>query len=311
MPFVINDVTYAGEAASGFIVKSLTGSDTINKGLVYVKDGIKKKFTIPRMVVADLIQDPAPTPTSQGTATVDAQVLDPEEWLIYMEFNPRDFEDHWAALQLSPDLLDRTLPTTAESVLVQEVLKIHANHIESILWRGDVDLSNSLKYFDGFVRKMVESAATKKVASPAVLDTSNIFTKMEAGYALIPDALKYDTDVKYMVNYKTADVFRKAQQNQTYKGVDVTSGGIYSFNGKGVEICAGLPDDTFVVAKGRPDPTSNLWVGMNSIGDETKIQLARLQANSELFFIKLMMKADVNFGFGEEVVIHTTVAARD
>ena len=40
MSFVINDTTYAGEVASQFIVKALTGADTINGGHVYAKDGI-------------------------------------------------------------------------------------------------------------------------------------------------------------------------------------------------------------------------------------------------------------------------------
>ena len=69
MSYVINDTTYAGEVASQFIVKSLTGADTIAGGHVYVKDGIKKKFTIPRFDsnYEDLIQDRAATPTSSGS----------------------------------------------------------------------------------------------------------------------------------------------------------------------------------------------------------------------------------------------------
>ena len=39
---VINDTTYAGEVASQFLVKAITGADTISGGHVYVKDGIKK-----------------------------------------------------------------------------------------------------------------------------------------------------------------------------------------------------------------------------------------------------------------------------
>lgn len=72
--FVINDTTYAGEAASQFIIKSITGAVTVNGGHVYVKDGIKKKFTIPRWDAdyEDFIQDRAATPTSKGSFTVDA-----------------------------------------------------------------------------------------------------------------------------------------------------------------------------------------------------------------------------------------------
>jgi len=46
--FVISDTTYAGEAASTFIVKAITSNETVQGGHIYVKDGIKKKFIIQR-----------------------------------------------------------------------------------------------------------------------------------------------------------------------------------------------------------------------------------------------------------------------
>ena len=122
---VINDTTYAGEVASQFLVKAITGADTISGGHVYVKDGIKKKYTIPRWDsnYEDFIQDRQATPISKGSWTVDGKVLDPQDFMIYTEFNPRDFEDHWFAVQLNPKLIDRALPATVESVMVQEAMK--------------------------------------------------------------------------------------------------------------------------------------------------------------------------------------------
>ena len=38
--------------------------------------------------------------------------------------------------------------------------------------------------------------------------------------------------------------------------------------------------------------------------DENKIQLERLQANSELWFIKMLVKADVQIGWNEETVYY-------
>ncbi|WP_315823011.1 hypothetical protein [Paraflavitalea speifideaquila] len=39
----ITDTTYAGEAASYMITKAVVGADTIEKGCIYVEDGIKRK----------------------------------------------------------------------------------------------------------------------------------------------------------------------------------------------------------------------------------------------------------------------------
>lgn len=174
--FVINDTTYAGEAASQFIVKAITGADTINGGNVYVKDGIKKKFTIPRWdaTYTDFIQDRAATPVSKGSAVIDGQVLDPEDYMIYYEFNPRDFEDHWFATQLDDTLIDRALPLSVESVVVQEILKRHAKYFNQIMWSGDTTRSDIFKYFDGFLKKAKSAADTVVVASPTTLTAANI-----------------------------------------------------------------------------------------------------------------------------------------
>jgi len=56
-----------------------------------------------------------------------------------------------------------------------------------------------------------------------------------------------------------------------------------------------------LIAKGKADMDSNMWVGMNSVDDVT-LQMEKLQANSELYFLKLNMKLDCQFGWNAEVV---------
>ena len=309
MSYVINDTTYAGEVASQFIVKSLTGADTIAGGHVYVKDGIKKKFTIPRFDsnYEDLIQDRAATPTSSGSFTVDGKVLEPEDYAIYVEFNPRDFEDHWYTTQQNDNLIDRALPYTVESVMVQEVMKRHSKFLNKLLWNGDKSkTSTKMKYIDGFIAKAMADSDTIDVLSPTTLSAANIIAEFEKGYLLIPAALKYDPQVKFYVSYATYDFYVTAQIAQTYKGVDVTSAGVPKYKGKEVVPVADFPNDVFMIAKGLPTMESNLWVGMNSTADEG-LKVAQLQANSELYFVKCLMKLDVQIGWGDETVLYGTI----
>jgi len=303
--FVINDTTYAGEAASQFIVKALTGADTINGGHVYVKDGIKKKFTIPRWDAnyEDFIQDRKATPVSKGSANVDGQVLNPEDYMIYTEFNPRDYEDHWFATQLNDTLIDRSLPYSVESVVVQEVLKRHAKYFNKLIWNADTSLTNIYKYFDGFLKKAKGGTTTNVVSSPVTLTKDNIQAELDRGYDKLPAEVRYDPDMKYYVSYATWDLYEKSQTGQTYKGVDITQSGKDTFRGKKVVKIADFPDNTYFIAKGKPTMESNLWIGLNSVADEG-LQLQRLQANSELFFIKMLMKADVQIGWHNETVYY-------
>lgn len=305
--FAINDTTYAGEAAAGFIVKAITGADTIQGGHVYVKDGIKKKFTIPRWDAnyEDLIQDRQATPTSAGGFDVDGKVLDPQDYMIYTEFNPRDFEDHWEAVRLNATLIDRSLPVSVESVTVQEVLKRHSKYLNRAMWISDTTTTGKYKYYDGFVKKVLDSTDYISVGSGnyAALTSSNIVAKMKLGYDAIPDALKYDPTMKFFMNYTTFNMYDEAQKNQTYKGVDFTQVARDEFYGRKVVRIADMPDNTIMIAKGTATMESNLWLGMNSVQD-ANIQLMRLQNNSELFFLKMLMKVDVQIGWTSEVVMY-------
>ncbi len=303
--FVISDTTYAGEAASQFIVKAITGADTIAGGHCYVKDGIKKEYTIPRWDsdYNTLIQDRQATPTSQGSFTVDGKALDLEDYMLYTEFNPRDFEDHWMATQLNQTLIDRALPYSAESVVVQEVLKRHAKYFNKLIWNGDQSLSTNMKYINGWITKALASSSTIDVGSYAALTKSNVVAKFKAGYDLLDDALKYDPSVKIFCNYTTFNYYDEAQKDQTYKGVDFTQIGRDEFYGRKVVKIADMPDNCFFFAKGSATMESNLWVGMNSTQD-AQLQLQRLQANSELWFIKMLCKADVQVGWNEETVLY-------
>jgi hypothetical protein len=302
---VISDTTYAGEVASQFIVKAITGADTVEGGHVYIKDGIKKAYTIPRFDAnyEDFIQDRQATPTSKGTFTIDGVKLNPQDYMIYAEFNPRDFEDHWYATQLNATLIDRALPYSAESVIVQEVLKRHAKYFNKALWNNDMSTNGIYKYFNGFLTNAKNNGATNVVASPVTLTASNIQGEFLRGYSMLPDSIRYDPSTKYFCSYATWDLYETSQINQTYKGVDITTVGRDMFKGRKVCKIADFPDNTYFIAKGMATPESNLWVGLNSIADEG-LQLSKLQANSEIWFIKMLMKADVQIGWNSETVYY-------
>lgn len=307
MSLVINDVSHSGTVASQFIVPAITGADTVQGGHVYVKDNIKKKFTIPRYELGNIIQDRVPTPTSSvGTQTVDGKVLDPQDYMIYFEFNPRDFEDHWYSEQLRQELIDRRLPVTVENVVLQETLKTHIAYFDRAIWQGSISGGTApYNKFDGIITKAIADATVLDVGTPTTLTNSNINTEFQKGHALIPNSLKFDPMLKYFVSYKTADLWREFQQNQANKGVDVTSAGIMQINGKRIVPIAGFPDDKYIIAKGSADMSSNLWVGINSNSDETNIRMDFVAKNSELMFVKVLMKADTQIGFGKELVLYS------
>lgn len=305
MSLQIADVSYAGEAASSFIVKSVVGNEIVQGGHAYVKDGIKKEFTIPRFTVENVIQDRQATPVSpQGSSKVDGRKLVPADYMLYDEFNPRDFEDHWFATQLNPTLIDRRLPVTVESVIIQEYLKQHNKFLGKAILMSNTAGAKPYAYFNGLITRAIADAEVPKVASPVVLTVENIAGAFRATLNRVAADVLYDSSLKFFVSYKTAQLWEEAQQNAGFKGVDPTLAGLNRFSGRTIVPLFGMPDNTIMLGKGTADMTSNLWVGMNSVDDAT-VQFAKLQANSELYFIKMNMKVDANYGFGAELALYT------
>lgn len=330
---VINDETYAGTVASYMLTRAVIGADTIEKGCIYVEDGIKKKRTIPRIEVSNFMQRRAATPTSKGTVTVDGRVLEPRDLMLYYEFNPRDYEQHWYAEQLKPKLLDRDLPQTAEAYMIMLQMKRLNQFFEYAIWRsriqydplgdnvdpvskGDTATVDGIStqdffYFDGLIKKLLDSADTIDVPGAVALTVANVRDKLQATYALVPSALlfKYGKGgLRFFVSYSTQKLYEQALREDTYKNQDTTEKGVNRWNGYDIEPLAGIPDNTIIAVIAKPDIDSNLWLGINSTEDN-QLQLQRLQNNSELFFIKGLFKMDTQAGFPDQIVLYTTLIA--
>lgn len=333
---VITDTTYAGEAASQFIMRPVIGMDTVQKGAAHVQDGIKKKYTIPRIDVTNFIQKRAATPQSQGTMTVDGKVIQPLDLMLYIEFNPRDYEAHWQAVNLSPKLLDRELPPTAEEFTMIQTMNRLNEFFEMATWRSRIQFDPSgaavtpaskgqdagdsaYFYFDGLLKKLLDATDTIKVSSPGVLisgatagGNENIGDALQRIYKLVPKAIlfKYGAKgLKFHVSYATQQVYEDFLTTQQFKNNDTTEKGINRYKGYDVVPLAGMPDNTIVACVSSPDIDSNTWIGCNSSADEEALMLARLQANSELYFIKGLFKMDTQIGFPDFVVLYTSITA--
>ena len=325
MSLIINDTQYSGTFASYFWLPATFGMDTIQKGAVYVKDGIKKKHTIGRIDLANPLQPRKATPTSNaqnGKFTIDGRSLEPQDHMFYTEFNPRDFEEHWLAEQLSPTLLARELPVSAENYMMQMALNRTFEVVETEIWMGSTTYAaeagdegkGQLMFMDGFMKKFVNDSDIYQVENPVALTTSNILDKMTAlinlvaknNKALISKASQWQR-MKFFVSINTAVLYQDALVvGTTFKGLNTMEAGIKPWKGYDVVPLAGFPDDTILFCEGLPDTSSNLYVGMNSTEDNN-LQLMRLQNNSELFFLKGLMKFDVQYGFSKQVFLYTTL----
>lgn len=333
MSLIISDTSYAGTFASYFWLPATFSMDTVEKGIVYVDDGIKKSKTIGTVDFSNPLQQRTATPTTGGTFTIAGRVLTPQDVMVYAEFNPRDFEQHWLAEELSPTLLARELPVTAENYMMQIGLDRAMEQNENGLWMGSTTYTaaigssgnGQIKFYDGFLKKMVNDSAVLKVASPLPLSAAassvsvyNIADAFDAlltlcatnKKALLSSSKRYDR-MKFLVSIGTEQIYQTfLTTTLTFKGNNTTEAGINKYKGYSVVPLAGLADDTIVFTNSTDGPESNLHVGMNSTEDNT-LELMRLQNNSELYFLKGLMKYDVQYGWANQVFLFTTLVSSD
>lgn len=328
----IQDTAWSGPAASYMITRAVVGADTIEKGCIYVEDGIRKKKTIPRVEVSNFIQRRAATPTSQGAVTVDGRVLTPQDLMLYYEFNPRDYEAHFYAEQLQPKLLGRELPVTAENFMMIQTMKrlneffenaIHRSRIQFApdgaavdpTTKGEVAGAADYFYFDGLIKKLLDTVGTSDaclpVSTPVALTTANIRDEFTRALNLVPKALlgKFGKGgLKFVVSYADFLKYGEALRTDAYKNIRSDEKAYSQYRGYEIETVAGLPENTFYLAIQKPDIDSNTWLGINSTEDN-QLQLQRLQNNSELFFVKGLFKMDTQIGFPDQFVLYTTLTA--
>lgn len=329
----ITDTTYAGEFYNIFLSKILLGFETAAKGLVKIETGIKKKKTIGLLTVDGFIQASQDPPVYGGEVDVDGRVLEPLEVMGYMEASPSKFEDHWLAVQMNPALLDRALPVSFESAVLDRTGQLTSNWIERIFWQGDYDAvaiaaavagglapgDSNLIFFDGIIKVTFDSIpAINKIttalpvgAEAAVLSAANIkakFDQLKAKIMASADgpAAYNDPNFVFIVNYKTGSLYGDAIKAQANKGDDFTGRGNRTYDGKRIVEVAGQHDDTIWAGVATRDNSSQLWLGANEADEWTKFQVAKLQANSEKIFVKMLTKLCTQIALPEQVWLYTT-----
>lgn len=326
----VQEAVYAGEAAEFFLLRPVVEMDTYEKGCISLIDGIKKQHTIDRLEVSNFIQDPAATPTSQGSILVDYKQLVPQRFDLYMEFNPHDFEVSFFAPELQKLLLDRQLPPTAQNFLILQLMRRVNQYYEYSIWQQRLAYApggsettppalisatnnSNFYYFDGLIKKALDDANTIQVPSPVALTALNIRSKFEQAIELVPQALlaKYGAmGLRVLVSNVDWLKYNEALRTDAFKNQNTTEASQDKWNGYDVVRCAGIPENTFFMCLANPNPQSgNAFIGVNEFTDKDNLKIAQTVAASDLWFVRGIQKVDVNWGFTDQLVMYTTLTA--
>lgn len=336
--------TYSGEVLEDLLVYTAQGNDTFAEGLIHIKSGVQKRYVLPHIELGEIIQDNKPTPTSaEGGATEDGfnqytfseRYLDLQDFMVYLEFNPRDFEEYWKPFQPDGQLLFRDLDPKVQSKMLHLLIDKKDQYIGDSIWcarKGGVDAkitcpdgatvlggksaAGSMKYFDGAIARILDNLTTtdknELAGGQAILagDTElttgeQVETALYTMWRACPKKLRKHSNLKFVMGWDLWDLYDEYLTRKEVKYVENADINKRRFKGKSIVVINGVPEHTIVLGKFNSGMDSNLWMGVDYATDQESVKVERLQANSELYFFQMRMKMDVNIVLPAEIIIWT------
>lgn len=309
---------FGGEVYEDFLSRATLGAETINGGYAAVHTQIMDKKSLPRIEMANIIQDHAETPASAGTINVDERVLEPVPFLAFQTFNPRKFESFWEfANPTTGDLTMRELPLAAQVAFLQEIARLTAEFMETGFWQATTATGAAVLQdkWDGIYTRAAADGSVNSVGTPVALTAANILDEIaRTKAALIAQGTRGRAvwsnveTCKIFVSHRDADFMRDAVEDMSInKGPTVMQNYDLTFQGREVVPLTGIPDGKIIITSASSNPlTSNIHLGIDWQYNtaEPVIQIGKYRPESELYFFKLLMQADTNYTWSEELALY-------
>ncbi|HQB47420.1 MAG TPA: cadherin-like beta sandwich domain-containing protein [Bacteroidales bacterium] len=297
---------YAGEVLEELLVRATTGNQLVAGGHIRVQPNVTKKFSIPRLRAGRMLQKRKEMPTdtdSKGDFTIDEKYLEPKDLMAFTTFNPRVFENIWRPFQPTGNLVFAELPPHVQTALLAELAKVVDFELGNEFINGKEGNSEG-QYFDGVLTRIVDSEDVIRVSSLAPLTSTNIISKMKAVRGAIPKAIRANKDLKLFMSVEDAEIYEYELTDRPHKGADYTNMNPERFKGIRIVPLADWPKDVIVAAVTSTGVDSNFWAGVSLVDDQDAILIDKLTNAGEKYFFKMLMKADTNIVFDEEIVLY-------
>jgi hypothetical protein len=329
---------YTGEVLEDLLTYTAQENETYKEGLIHIKAGIQKKYTLPAISLNAIIQDHVATPTSsKGDYNFTERYLEPNDFMVYIEFNPRDFEKYYKFAQPNGNLVFRELDPKVQATMIRLLLEKKMEYINNAIWNsaldtdkakisatdgassvaiGADDAAGPQKYFNGAIARMLINAAAAadtdeakggqiiSAGTGAFADGAAVETELYAMWKVTPPKVRKKSGLVILMDYATWDKYDEYVSSKEYKYTDNRQENQHMFRGKRIIPMTALPENTIIIGCFTTGTDSNLWMGVDYANDEDVLQVDKLQANSELYFFKMLLKMDVNIVKPGEIVAH-------
>lgn len=301
----IKNTNYDGEVLAKILTKASTGNELVQKGLINIVPNVEKKYSIPRMKVGRMLRKRVEQPEdkdSKGDFDYSEKELKPVDFMAFTTFNPRSFEQVWRPFQPKGELVFRELPpevqNTMLSALADQVdFELGDHFVNGIYVDDDTDDDH---LFNGILMRIFEDPEVIRVKSSA---EDSMVTRLMRVRKATPQVLRNNPSFVYIMSVNDADRYDDELTLRYAKGANWTDTNSLRFKGTTIKTVASWPDGLIIGTVATPTDKSNLWGAVNLQNDFNVVQIDKLTNAGERYFFKMLMTADTNTAFGEEVVM--------
>lgn len=297
----VTNTNYAGEVLEMLLTRAATSNELVEKGLIHMEPGVEKAYFLPRMKTGKMLQKRKEMPTSQdskGDFTYDERALTPVDFMAYTEFNPRSFENIWRKWQPKGNLVFSELPAEGQNALLREMSKqvkfeLGFHFINGVQGDDDDHL------FNGIVTRMLSDKDVIYVVS----GETSMLKKLKAVKDSIPTTMRSNPGLRILMSVTDFDQYDEELTQQPNKGANYTDMNVERYKGIRIVPLSSWPEGLIVATVCGMDYDTNLWAAVNLVDDMDVIQIDKVTNAGEKYFFKMLMKADTNIAWGEEVVL--------
>jgi hypothetical protein len=299
----LNSTHYSGELLEQILTLATTSNELVGKGLIMVIPGVHKAISIPRIKSGNMLQKRKENPQladSRGDFTYSEKQLTPHDMMAFTVFNPRAFEHIWRAYQPKGDLVFTELPPNIQSMLIGELLKQTEKELGFLYINGVYEEgSDDALLMNGV---LTQAAADTDVVKVPVGTAATMLARLETLRTAIPTTLRNNVNLRILMSITDFDTYDAELTALHHKGAEYTEEAKERYKGIKIERLVDWPAGLLVATPCAPGTDGNLYAAVNLQDDENVIQIDKWANASELYFFKMLMKADTNIGFGEEFI---------
>ena len=283
----------------------LFGSETVDRGIVQVLPGYHKQITLNRFTsaVQKLVARVATPTVPASSLTKDEKQITLAEVMWYDEFDPKGFNLDWEFLNTVGPLVDANAATVLLEAIRDKVVTAFNYDLDQLIWNGDTGSGSAwLSPMNGLV-KLIDADGTVTSVTPAgAVTAANVIAILEAVVQACPNVVKENSNPVIVTNHTIKHLYRAAARGLDFKGTNITESTADLYGGYPIVSINAIPANRIFMMNAGGGEMSEVKLGVSALDDKFNIKIERLQANSDLFFIKMNMELGVNYVWGKQIV---------